>query len=154
MGQGAGSDALPHQMLHATTVSIDGSGVMIMGKSGAGKSALALELMTIGAELVADDRTIVQRTGTTLRASVPASIKGQIEARGIGILTVQDAGSTQIDLVVDLDKTSDYRLPEPQTHNVLGVTLACLHRVAHEHFAASILFYVKGITNRKHDRST
>ena len=154
MAQGSGSDAPPQDVLHATTVNIDGKGVMIIGKSGAGKSSLALELMTLGAKLVADDRTIVKRNGETLQASVPPSIKGKIEARGIGILKIQDAGPTNVVLVVDLDKTSDYRLPEPRTHEVLGIMVDCLHRVPHAHFVASILFYVKGITYPQHDGRT
>lgn len=133
-------------MFHATTVSIDGRGVFIIGASGAGKSALALEMMAMGALLVADDRTHVERRDTVLRASVPATIRGKIEARGIGILEVTDAGPTDLTVVIDLGKTPIDRLPQRQYHKVLGVDLDCLHRVPAAHFAASILFYVKGTT--------
>jgi HPr kinase/phosphorylase len=47
-------------LLHASTVAFgrDG-GILILGPSGAGKSTLALRLIAAGAQLVADDRTIV-----------------------------------------------------------------------------------------------
>jgi HPr kinase/phosphorylase len=41
--------------LHASAVSLDGNGVLICGASGTGKSTLALQLMALGAELIADD---------------------------------------------------------------------------------------------------
>jgi HPr kinase/phosphorylase len=145
---------LQRDVFHATTICIDGKGVLIIGPSGAGKSGLALELMAMGAVLVADDRTLVTRHQSKLRATVPATIRGKIEARGVGILSVPDAGQTDLVLVVDLGKTIDSRLPEQQTHNVLGVPLDCLHRVPNSHFAASILFYVKGITIGTYDPET
>ena len=47
-------------LLHASCVSINGNGVLICGSSGSGKSSLAINLIALGAELVADDRTIVR----------------------------------------------------------------------------------------------
>lgn len=151
MAQGSGPETSTQDVTHATTVCVDGKGILIIGPPGAGKSALALSLMAHGGILVADDRTIIQRRSDTLRASAPPTIRGQIEARGVGILNVPDGGPTDIVLVVDLFKTADARLPEPQTHNILGVDVECLHRAPHAHFAAAILFYVKGITYPPHD---
>jgi len=56
-----GAQAARSEIRHATTVAVAGRGLMIEGPSGSGKSALALELMAFGAELVADDRTRVAR---------------------------------------------------------------------------------------------
>lgn len=133
-------------MLHATTVSIDNKGLLIFGASGAGKSALALQLMAMGANLVADDRTIVERHETRLTARVPETIRGKIEARGLGILNVAYVGSAKLVATVDLDKTTGVRLPEQHFHSVLGIPLVCLHKVQNAHFAASVFFYVKGLT--------
>ena len=47
-------------ILHGSCVAVEGRGVLIVGPSGAGKSSLALALMALGAELVADDRTEVR----------------------------------------------------------------------------------------------
>ena len=41
--------------LHASCIAVHGRGVLILGPSGAGKSSLALQLMALGADLVADD---------------------------------------------------------------------------------------------------
>src|SRR3546814_10156556 len=45
------------QTVHATTVALDGTGVLLRGPAGSGKSDLALRLIDQGARLVADDRT-------------------------------------------------------------------------------------------------
>jgi HPr kinase/phosphorylase len=61
-------------VLHATTVAIGGRGVLILGPSGSGKSGLALELMAMGAGLVADDRTEVTQGEATGQAMSPATV--------------------------------------------------------------------------------
>jgi len=71
---------------HATVVAWAGSGVMIIGKPGSGKTSLALHLMALGCDLVADDRTELYKQGDQLVARCPLAIQGQIEARGFGIL--------------------------------------------------------------------
>ncbi len=47
--------------LHASAVAVDGRGCLITGASASGKSTLALEMIALGAELVADDRVDVRR---------------------------------------------------------------------------------------------
>ncbi|MEM9638850.1 MAG: hypothetical protein AAGA94_14475, partial [Pseudomonadota bacterium] len=54
---GDGTD--PSDILHASCVACQGRAVLILGRSGQGKSGLALQLMAYGADLVADDRTQV-----------------------------------------------------------------------------------------------
>ncbi|KIN78325.1 Hpr serine kinase/phosphatase domain protein [Sulfitobacter mediterraneus KCTC 32188] len=121
--------------------------MLILGASGTGKSALALQLIALGAELVADDRTIITRSSKTLRASVPEAIAGQIEARGVGILGVPHAASAQVVLAVDMGRQSAKRLPEPETIDVLGIALPCLCRVDGPHFAAAILLSLRRSIN-------
>lgn len=134
-------------ILHATTVAVDGRGVIITGPSGAGKSALALQLLALGAALVADDRTIVTNRNGVLTAFAPASIEGLIEARGVGILELPAAGPIPLALAVDLDRTETERLPRLHRFNLLDIALPCLHNCASPHFPAAILLYLKG--NRK-----
>ena len=43
-------------IMHATCVDINGSGVLIVGRSGSGKSSLAINLLALGSTLVADDQ--------------------------------------------------------------------------------------------------
>jgi HPr kinase/phosphorylase len=73
-----------HTLLHATTVDVNGNGLVILGASGRGKSALALNLMTMGATLVADDRTNIAISDGTVVASCPEAIQSGKNRRAIG----------------------------------------------------------------------
>lgn len=105
--------------IHASTVAIGGRGVMILGPSGAGKSDLALRLIDRGAELVADDRTILTRAGTAVVATCPPTIAGRIEVRGIGIVSRAHRDSAPVALAVTLGE--EERLPEPRARDVAGI---------------------------------
>lgn len=134
----------PSETIHATTVSFDGQGIILLGKSGAGKSSLALQLISLGAGLVADDRTILHRSDDDLIADSPESIKGMLEARGVGLLRLPAIGPTRLALAVNLDLTEDHRLPYPHHQDLLDVSLPCLHNASSPHFAAAILLYLQG----------
>nr|WP_154144364.1 MULTISPECIES: HPr kinase/phosphorylase [unclassified Brucella] len=92
--------------LHATTLQLLGRGVMIMGRSGAGKTELALTLIERAASrgeeafLVADDRTLLHREGDRLLASVPTALAGGVEIRGAGLFRIPYRVATPLDLVV------------------------------------------------------
>ena len=129
-------------IIHASTVSIGGQGALIVGPSGSGKSSLALQLMSLGAKLVADDRTKVASANQQIMATVVPTISGKIEARGVGILKVEAAGPTPVRLVIDLSQFETARLPEPHEYDLLGVTLPCLYGAPSPHFAAAILLYL------------
>src|SRR5689334_19724385 len=96
--------------IHASCVAIGGQGILLAGKSGAGKSDLTLRLIDAGARLVADDRTILYVAKGALHARAPDSIKGLLEIRGLGIVTVPVRASVKIALVVRLGG-EDARLP-------------------------------------------
>lgn len=133
-------------ILHATCVALDGRGVLILGRSGAGKSSLALELMALGARLVADDRTVVQPGDGAPVASCPPAILGRIEARGIGILRADPAPPVPVALVVDLDRPEPDRLPPRRTRDVAGHPVALVHNPGTGPFAAAIVQYLRGGT--------
>lgn len=118
--------------------------MLITGASGAGKSSLALQLMALGALLVSDDKTCLSNTENGLLATAPASIKGLIEARGVGILAAETCPSAIVRLLVDLDRDETERLPPQRIQNILGQTLPVLHNVKTAHFAAAIIQYLKG----------
>lgn len=86
-------------------------GLLILGASGAGKSGLALEMMARGAVLVADDRTVLRREAGGLVADAPDSLRGLIEARGVGILRARAHGPVTLALAVDLARAEPERLP-------------------------------------------
>ena len=136
------------QILHATAVSFGGKGMMLIGPSGSGKSSLAIEMMALGAGLIADDRVVVTRVGEGLRLSCPPNIEGLIEARGVGVLNAQPAGEADLAWVVDLAQVETERLPDPRKVTYLGVHVPLLWRVEAPHFAATLLHLLA------HGRST
>ena len=131
------------EILHASCVTDGVFAVLIVGPSGSGKSALALELMSRGATLVADDRTIVELSEAGVRASCPKAIRGKIEARGVGILAADSAAFGHVRLVVDMGASETERLPPVRTFTLLGEDIPLLHNPVHGHFAAAVLQYLK-----------
>jgi serine kinase of HPr protein (carbohydrate metabolism regulator) len=91
---------------------------LIVGASGSGKSDLALRLLDRGFTLVSDDRTIVRRDGAKLIASAPATIKGKLEIRGIGIVEMESIDDMPVSLVVELT-TDMQRLPDDSRERLI-----------------------------------
>lgn len=129
--------------LHASCVAIDGRAVLISGASGSGKSTMALQMMALGAVLVADDQTVVRNRDRRLWVSAPDSIRGKIEARGVGILKAKAVRDAELVLAVDLDREEEDRLPHPRETRILGTALPLCLRVDAAHFAAAILQYLR-----------
>lgn len=94
--------SLSSETLHVSSVAIQGRAVLIGGRSGAGKSDLALRLIDRGAVLVSDDYTFVRRWNGQAIASAPDRILGKIELRGVGIIETQNAQDVPVALYVDL----------------------------------------------------
>ena len=89
--------------IHATCVCWQNKGVLLLGKSGGGKSDLALRLIeNKNAILVADDRVDLFTDGKTVSASAPKVLQRLMEVRGIGIIKKEFMAKTTIDLVVEL----------------------------------------------------
>jgi len=61
--------------VHGTMMLVDGQGILITGKPGAGKSSLAFDLLTQGHQLISDDLTTLTCQDDTLIASCPPKIK-------------------------------------------------------------------------------
>ncbi len=105
----------PETQLHADLVEVHGLGTLILGKSGIGKSEAALELVTRGHRLVADDIVIVRRISpTVLRGRSAERLEHHLEIRGLGIIDVEALFGTlatlderQLDLVVELVEWTD-----------------------------------------------
>jgi len=121
------------EQVHATTIDLDGQGVMLLGPSASGKSDLGLRLIDAGARLVADDRTDLTVSGDAVLASAPEELAGRMEVRGIGIVAMAAVAETRLALIVELVDAKDVqRLPEPETMEVLGVTLPLVRLSAFE----------------------
>ncbi|MCU0900267.1 MAG: serine kinase [Cypionkella sp.] len=128
--------------LHATTVAFEGRAILIKGASGSGKSALGLELLSIGARLVADDQTVVTAEGPDLIASCPPPLRGLIEARGLGLLRAPHDPQARVALVVDLDQTEEARLPPERSITIMGQPLSLVLGVRAAHFHVALRHYV------------
>jgi serine kinase of HPr protein (carbohydrate metabolism regulator) len=104
--------SLSSETLHASCVALNGRAILIAGRSGAGKSDLALRLIDRGARLVSDDYTILRRMGGRLLATAPANIEGKMEVRGIGVVAFDRQEDVPVCLAIDLDRAVE-RLPDP-----------------------------------------
>ncbi|MEK4230628.1 HPr(Ser) kinase/phosphatase [Solibacillus sp. FSL H8-0538] len=83
------SKLAPTTAIHGVLVDIYGIGVLIMGKSGVGKSETALELIKKGHRLVADDSVeIRQEAENMLIGNPPPLLENLLEIRGIGIINI------------------------------------------------------------------
>ena len=118
------------------------AGVLITGKSGTGKSELALELMAMGARLVSDDQTCLCVDGGIVQMSPPSTIRGLIEMRGIGLMRAKVLEPAPLAVLVDLDMTETERLPPVRNCDVQGVAIPLLRKCASRAFAAGIRQYV------------
>ena len=98
-------------IMHATCVDINGSGVLIVGRSGSGKSSLAISLLALGSTLVADDQCELVKKNNKFRISKPASLPNSIEIRGIGLVSVPMVVETSLDWVVNMDEAETERMP-------------------------------------------
>ena len=96
--------------IHASCVALGAQGVLLLGRPGAGKSDVALRLIDQGAQLVADDRTILFTRRGGLYGKSPDSIRGLLEIRGLGIVKMPSRANVKIALVVKLGR-EDTRLP-------------------------------------------
>ncbi len=108
--------------IHATTVAWHGSGVLIRGDPGSGKSDLGLRLIEDGATLVSDDYTELKSTPRGLFASAPDTIRGKMEVRGIGVVDFSCAEVSKVALVVTLvPRENVERVPEPTYAEIEGI---------------------------------
>ncbi len=122
--------------IHGVLVDVFGVGVLLIGKSGIGKSECALELIMRGHRLVADDVVDVsKKPPSTIIGAGDELIRHHMEIRGLGIINVKDLfgiaairESKQIELVIlfeewTQDKKYDRLGITEQSHEVLGVPL-------------------------------
>ncbi|KXH79284.1 HPr(Ser) kinase/phosphatase [Sporosarcina sp. HYO08] len=101
----------PMTAIHGVLVDVYGIGVLITGKSGVGKSEIALELVKRGHRLVADDLVEIRQVAkNVLIGNAPKLLEHMLEIRGVGIvdmMTLFGASAVKSDkrilLVVDLE---------------------------------------------------
>src|SRR5215510_6815091 len=109
------SDRLaPSTDMHGVLMDVLGIGVLLLGKSGIGKSETALDLVVRGHRLVADDVIRIRRQGHDVVGSGAGLLGHNMEIRGLGIINIKDLfgiaavrEAKKIDLVVELREWHD-----------------------------------------------
>lgn len=116
--------------IHATCIELNGTGILLQGSSGSGKSSLAYSLLSMAwrhtkdAALIGDDRILLSIRHGKMIAEGHPDIEGQIEIRGQGILRIKYKSAAEIGLVVDCVQEQKSRFPEYEAFiSVKGVIL-------------------------------
>lgn len=129
----------PETLVHGVLVDVLGMGVLLLGKSGVGKSEAALALLNRGHRLVADDVVRIREAPPgTVKGRCAEGLRDHLEIRGLGVLNVADLFGTlatldeaPIDLVIELvEQNEDVKLErlglEDKTATLLGVEIPYL----------------------------
>jgi HPr kinase/phosphorylase len=126
----------PYQVFHGSMVDVYGIGIFFAGRSGIGKSEIALDLVERGHRLVADDAVVITRKGeSVLMASGMDTIGHFMEIRGLGFIDVEAIFGIRavryqkrLELVVELmewDSKAEYDRTglAPKHTDILGVSI-------------------------------
>jgi HPr kinase/phosphorylase len=144
--------------VHGVFLEVLGTGVLIKGNAGVGKSELALELITRGHRLIADDVVELKHVAPAiLEGSCPPLIRDFLEVRGLGILNIRylfgetavkpqknlklmvelvhphevsEIGLNRIDMVASAETILGVAIPKVQIPVAAGRNLAVLVEVA------------------------
>lgn len=124
----------PRTRVHGVFVDVFGVGILLLGKSGIGKSECALELVQRGHRLVADDVVdCTMRPPDSIYGSATDLLKNHLEVRGLGVLNMRDLFGVasvrdrkRIDLVVRLigrddDESWDRLGIDDEWYEILGI---------------------------------
>src|SRR5579862_452375 len=118
--------------IYASAVLVGARAVLIRGRSGAGKSRLARELIATASgngfgftRLVGDDRVHLEAISGRLLVRPAEALAGLLEVRGLGLLRLDHEACAVVGLVVDLDAADAERLPESgrQSTEISGIVL-------------------------------
>jgi serine kinase of HPr protein (carbohydrate metabolism regulator) len=137
--------------LHGTAILIGRRGLLFVGPSGIGKSAMAFACMATARRqkapslLIADDQVLISARNGRILAACPQSIAGLIELRGSGIISMDHIEKAELDLVVQVVAPGDTeRLPpENERFSIDGAGSLPLVRVANT--AADPLAVIGGL---------
>ncbi|WP_291520565.1 HPr(Ser) kinase/phosphatase [Acidithiobacillus sp.] len=110
----------PRQQVHGVLVDVLGIGLLLQGEVGIGKSELALELVSRGHRLVADDSVLcIREAPNVLTGHCPAPLRNFLEVRGLGIINIREffgaaaiVRSKRIRLVVEIQDMCDMEMAD------------------------------------------
>ena len=119
--------------IHASAVVVAEAGIVIRGRSGRGKSALALALISVASErgffarLVGDDRITMRRRNDRVLINGAPAVQGLVEHRGFGLMKIDFEPRAVARFVIDLLDEGEIvaRMPEAREESaaLLGVRL-------------------------------
>ena len=124
--------------MHGVFLEVTGMGVLLTGSSAIGKSELALELITRGHRLIADDVVELHQVAPdTLEGRCPAMLDGFLEVRGLGILSIRALfgeiamkAKKNLKLIIHLEKPADTGMTDldrlqmhASTEKILGIDI-------------------------------
>lgn len=122
--------------MHGVLVDVNGIGILILGKSGIGKSECALDLIIRGHRLVADDIVEISKTSEDVIVGRASSlIRHLMEVRGLGIINIKDLfGVASVREVKRIELVAELREWNPEEeydrlgiddvrYNILGVEI-------------------------------
>jgi serine kinase of HPr protein (carbohydrate metabolism regulator) len=116
--------------IHASVVALGALGILILGRSGSGKTSLALaaieklQSQNHFAALVADDQCLIEAANDKLVATCPPALVGLIEMRGLGVVKTKNLSSVVIDFVIQIvDEGTIERMPQQKFANYEGIEL-------------------------------
>jgi hypothetical protein len=130
-------------LIHGTCVAFGPHAALLRGAPGSGKSDLALRFLALppeaehGPMLVADDQVFVEARGNALFASVPPTIAGKFEVRGIGIIDMIHATGAELVLAVDLVPSRDVPRMPPEPPEQIVIAGIALPRIVLASFEVS-----------------
>ncbi|QEE45829.1 HPr kinase/phosphorylase [Rhizobium sp. WL3] len=135
--------------IHGTAISVDGIGLLFLGPSGSGKSSLAFDCLAEGrlghlsGALIADDRVFILRDRSRVIARCPDAIRGLIELRYSGIVSVDHVTEAEIHFaVLPVPSNEVERLPpnDEQAEIAPGVRLPAIRLPLWSRFPLSLIF--------------
>lgn len=127
------------QTVHGVLINVDGTGVLLFGEASVGKSECALELLSRGHRLVADDVVEIERRDNSVFGHSPFRFVGLLEIRDLGVFDVRQvydrsayAAETKVDLCIELRKSPaneerDRIGADTESIDLLGVLLPKLY---------------------------
>jgi serine kinase of HPr protein (carbohydrate metabolism regulator) len=128
---------------HASAVVLGDRGIVIAGASGAGKTLLALALISharslgLFVRLVADDQVFLSTHDGRLVCVAPETIAGLVEVRGVGPQPAAHEKKAPVDLLVRLvERNAAERFPEAETEVLAGCEVPLLRLAADDRQAA------------------
>ncbi|MGF1502501.1 MAG: HPr kinase/phosphorylase [Paracoccaceae bacterium] len=135
--ESAGPDGIT---MHGSAVALRDQGLLITGEPGAGKTSLAVEMMALGAELIADDWVQIERgRAVGLVISAPKPIAGLVELRGIGLIRLPHMDQAPLTCIVDMNRSTRDRLPMPHRRTLLGVACPVVSGAERPGLAAAMM---------------